>query len=142
MITEIKRFNIRVYGLLLHNNQVLISKEQYQDRSLVKFPGGGVEFGEGVIETLKREFREELQAEIIDYDIFHVTEELIPSAFDKTEQVIAIYYLVETNSKSFIDMEHEVYWQQLHIAELESIQFTFKQEQIVFTKLCKKLDGE
>ncbi|RZK13557.1 MAG: NUDIX hydrolase, partial [Flavobacterium sp.] len=49
-------FNVRVYGVLInHDNQVLISDEQSGGRTFSKFPGGGLELGEGLIDALKRE---------------------------------------------------------------------------------------
>ena len=56
-------FNLRVYGLLINElNQVLISDENRNGFAFTKFPGGGMEFGEGFKETLIREFQEELNA--------------------------------------------------------------------------------
>ncbi|MBP9881081.1 MAG: NUDIX domain-containing protein, partial [Chitinophagales bacterium] len=57
-------FNVRVYGLLIHNNQILIVKEPIKNNQVIKFPGGGLEFGEGTIDGLKREFKEELGVDI------------------------------------------------------------------------------
>ena len=53
-------FNIRVYGILLDKNKrVLISDEFIRGNYFTKFPGGGLEFGEGTRDCLKREFKEE-----------------------------------------------------------------------------------
>lgn len=63
---------------------------------MTKFPGGALEFGEGTIDCLKREFREELDLEIevlshfYTTDFFQVTE-LLPSDM----QLINIYYVVD-----------------------------------------------
>ena len=52
-----KSFNIRVYGILLNDrNEVLVSDECRNGYSFTKFPGGGLEFGEGLVDGLKREF--------------------------------------------------------------------------------------
>ena len=41
-------FNLRVYGILLgENKQVLVSDEFIRGSYYTKFPGGGLEFGEG-----------------------------------------------------------------------------------------------
>ncbi|HEX3384761.1 MAG TPA: NUDIX domain-containing protein, partial [Mucilaginibacter sp.] len=59
------RFNVRVYGLLINDNdQILISDEQEYGMQFSKFPGGGLEFGEGLIDGLKREFVEECNVEV------------------------------------------------------------------------------
>ena len=59
------RFNVRVYGLLINDrSEVLISREIIQGMRVTKFPGGGLEFGEGIEDGLKREFIEELSLEV------------------------------------------------------------------------------
>lgn len=58
-------FNLRVYGILINENkQVLVSDEFIRGNYYTKFPGGGLEFGEGTRECLKREFKEELDLDI------------------------------------------------------------------------------
>mgnify|MGYP003575415335 CR=1 FL=1 len=87
-------FNIRVYGLLINEQQeVLLSDEFEGDRYFTKFPGGGLEFGEGLIEGLKREFMEECNAKIEVVSHFYTTDFYEKSSFNDS-QVISIYYLV------------------------------------------------
>ena len=53
-------FNIRVYGILVNDqDQVLVADEYIRGGYYTKFPGGGLEFGEGTRDWLKREFKEE-----------------------------------------------------------------------------------
>jgi 8-oxo-dGTP diphosphatase len=53
-------FNIRVYGILMNElQQILLSDELINNKHYTKFPGGGLEFGEGTINCLIREFKEE-----------------------------------------------------------------------------------
>ena len=55
------RFNIRVYGILINDNkQVLVADEYIRGGMYTKFPGGGLEFGEGTRDCLKRELKEEV----------------------------------------------------------------------------------
>ena len=57
-------FNIRVYGVLINQqNQVLVSDEYIRGSYYTKFPGGGLELGEGTRDCLKREFKEEMDLE-------------------------------------------------------------------------------
>lgn len=88
-------FNIRVYGLLINEQQeVLLSDEFEGDRYFTKFPGGGLEFGEGLIDGLKREFVEECAAKIEVLSHFYTTDFYEKSSFNDS-QVISIYYFVK-----------------------------------------------
>ncbi|RYE34485.1 MAG: NUDIX domain-containing protein [Sphingobacteriaceae bacterium] len=88
-------FNVRVYGLLINaNNQLLISDELEYGMKFSKFPGGGLEYGEGLPDGLKREFMEECFFEIEIIRHFYTTDFYLKSAFDDT-QIISVYYLVK-----------------------------------------------
>src|ERR1700742_2875772 len=88
-------FNVRVYGLLINDqNEVLISDEQEYGMRFTKFPGGGLELGEGLIDGLKREFMEECNAEIDILSHFYTTDFYVKSAFNDT-QIISVYYLIK-----------------------------------------------
>lgn len=88
-----KRFNIRVYGLWLHDGNILVNEELIRGRKVIKFPGGGLDWGEGIIDCLKREWMEELNLEINVLEHFYTTHFFQHSAFDDS-QVISIYYKV------------------------------------------------
>ena len=87
-------FNVRVYGILLDSDQRILISDEYEHQTyFTKFPGGGLEFGEGTIEGLKREYIEECQLPIEVIRHFYTTDFFIKSAFNDT-QVISIYYLI------------------------------------------------
>ena len=91
-------FNVRVYGLLVNEQkEVLISDEQEYGIRFTKFPGGGLELGEGLIDGLKREFLEECSAEVEVLRHFYTTDFFVKSAFNDS-QVISVYYLVKNTS--------------------------------------------
>ena len=91
-------FNVRVYGLLINEyNQVLISDEQEYGLQFSKFPGGGLEYGEGLIDGLKREFVEECNVEVKVLSHFYTTDFFVKSAFNDS-QIISVYYLVKNIS--------------------------------------------
>lgn len=88
-------FLLRVYALLFTtHNHIVLSREIYQGQELVKFPGGGVEYGEGLREALSREIREELAFETdpLAWKHFYTTDFFQPSAFHERRQVISVYY--------------------------------------------------
>jgi 8-oxo-dGTP diphosphatase len=91
-----KRFNVRAYGLLIHNEAVLVSDEYIKRNKITKFPGGGLEFGEGLKDCLIREFKEELNLEIEVVSHFYTTDFYVSSAFNTNSQVISVYYLVRS----------------------------------------------
>ncbi len=92
------QFNVRVYGLLINElNQILISDEQEYGMQFSKFPGGGLEYGEGLIDGLKREFVEECNVEVEILSHFYTTDFFVKSAFNES-QVISVYYIVRNLS--------------------------------------------
>jgi ADP-ribose pyrophosphatase YjhB (NUDIX family) len=90
-----RRFNVRVYGILIQKDAVLVSDEFIKKNRITKFPGGGLEIGEGTIECLVREFREELDLEVEVTGHFYTTDFYVASSFDTNSQVISIYYYVK-----------------------------------------------
>jgi len=90
------QINIRVYGLLFNNGNILVTDEFRMNTLMTKFPGGALEFGEGTIDCLKREFLEELNLKIEVVAHFYTTDffqqtKLLPS----TMQLVSIYYHVK-----------------------------------------------
>ncbi len=88
-------FNIRVYGLLRFENKILLADELIKGMEITKFPGGGLEFGEGTIDCLKREFIEELNQPIENIRHFYTTDFFQISAFNPKHQIVSIYYFAE-----------------------------------------------
>lgn len=86
-------FNIRVYGLLINEQkQVLVSDEYIRGHYYTKFPGGGLEFGEGTRECLVREFKEEMDLKVETGEHIYTTDYFQRSAFNPAHQIISIYY--------------------------------------------------
>jgi ADP-ribose pyrophosphatase YjhB (NUDIX family) len=86
-------FNLRVYGLLINDQkQVLVSDEYIRGGYYTKFPGGGLEFGEGTRDCLKREFKEEMDLNVEVTDHLYTTDFFQMSAFNPEHQIISIYY--------------------------------------------------
>jgi len=90
------KFNVRVYGLVINeNNELLVSDEYCQNQYMTKFPGGGVEYGEGLIDALKREFEEECNEEVSIVRHFYTTDFFVQSVFRGGGQLISVYYLCQ-----------------------------------------------
>lgn len=101
---HMNKFNVRVYGLLINQEQkILITDEQLGDFKFTKFPGGGLEKGEGLTDALKREFIEECNLEIEVLAHFYTTDFFVQSLFSD-EQLIAVYYLVKPKNNFDINL--------------------------------------
>jgi 8-oxo-dGTP diphosphatase len=145
-----KQFNVRVYGLLINeHNEILVSDEQEYGMQFTKFPGGGLEYGEGMTDGLKREFVEECNAEVEILSHFYTTDFFVKSAFNDS-QIISVYYLVKNiyplqlNFKTKVfDFDGEVEplqsfrWNKL--SEMTEDDFTFPIDKYVAGLLIKNL---
>jgi len=135
-------FNVRVYGLLINqNNEVLISDEEEYGFRFSKFPGGGLELGEGLIDGLKREFIEECDAEIEVLSHFYTTDFFERSSFNDS-QVISVYYLVKEKAPLQLAFKDIIYdfegegeilqaFRWVKIQELNIEEITFKTDKTV-----------
>ena len=143
-------FNVRVYGLLMDaHNRVLISDEEEHGFRFSKFPGGGLEYGEGLLEALIREFSEECALPIEVVSHFYTTDFFIKSVFNES-QVISVYYLVKALEPLAVPLKESPYdfhdagpikqafrWKA--ISELQPNELTFETDQRVAELLIKSL---
>ena len=129
---------VRVYGFLEDaQGRVLVSAERFRGKPLVKYPGGGVEWGEGIREALVREFQEELHLDIEVGELVFFNEFPVISACDPEVQVFSFFYRVSalgplsfaTHSRVEVpdkDGERAVW---VSKAELANVPFSFPIEQ-------------
>lgn len=91
-----QQFNVRVYGILLSpDKDILVADELIKGNYYTKFPGGGMEFGEGTRDCLKREFKEEMNLDVKVTDHIYTTDFFQIGYFKPEDQIISIYYFVE-----------------------------------------------
>jgi 8-oxo-dGTP diphosphatase len=128
-------FNIRVYGLIIKENEILVSYENIDGFKMTKLPGGGLEFGEGILDGLQRELYEELGTKANAPELFHVTEQYIESVFAKREQVIAVYYLI----RNFPEVNRFEIYQDTKVGSGNLLKFSWQK---IDEKLLKKLTFE
>jgi len=99
-MSELKKINVRVYFLLFNEDKkkILVSDEIIRGNEFTKFPGGGLELGEGLFECAMREAMEELGQPIKILEHFYTTDFFMQSAFNPSDQIISVYYLAELRS--------------------------------------------
>jgi len=138
------KFNIRVYGIWLKNDQILISNENIDGFEMVKLPGGGLEFGEGTKDCLIREFKEELDVKIEVKKLLHTTDTFIESAFKKNEQIIACHYLVDSSDlireyaitqSTKVGRQNKISFEWRDLTKALFQEFTFEMDKIALEKL-------
>ncbi len=101
-------FNIRVYGILINEKkQVLVSDEFIRGQYYTKFPGGGLEFGEGTRDCLAREFMEEMNLKVAVKEHLYTTDFYQRSAFRPDDQIISIYYIVYALEKICVPLRQK-----------------------------------
>ena len=91
------------------NRRVLVCDERINGWCLTKFPGGGLEFGEGLVDCVKREFMEELALELSEVEHFYTTDFFQPSAFNAAHQIISVYYLVKPLQDAYIKTSDKLF---------------------------------
>ena len=109
-------FNIRVYGILINADKILLVEESIRERRILKFPGGGLEFGEGTIDCLVQSF------------------------LDATQQVVSIYYLCameDQNINYSLDTTMEFKW--VDINDINEEMFALPIDKVVANKIMKEL---
>ena len=96
----------------------------------------GFKHGEGTLDCLRREFREELNIDIRVRKHLYTTDFYQPSAFDPNLQVVGIYYRIETEEyrkintskikydfNEHIDGTHSFRWKKINELVDEDITF-------------------
>lgn len=135
----IDKINVRVYATIVKDNKVLVLHEEYVGEQLMKFPGGGLEFGESVLECVQRELDEELNIKVKNIEHLYTQEDFLVSKFRNSEQLLTIYYLAEMiDENELLIMDpciEKIEWVSL---ETEENPFPLPIDKIVFDVLKKK----
>ena len=123
-------FNLRVYGILINDKkQVLVRDELIRGNYYTKFPGGGLEFGEGTRDCLRREFLEEMNLKVEIGDHIYTTDYFQLSAFNPNHQIISIYYFAKALEEIKVplrDKEFDFDEQQMNVYESTGETETFR----------------
>ena len=85
-----KKIRIRVGGIIVKKDKVLLVEHTKDNESYFLTPGGGVDFCEDAKTALKREFMEELSIEIVPKDIVYVSESICP---DSSRHIMNMVFL-------------------------------------------------
>lgn len=138
---DLNSFNVRSYAICENNNRILGVYEYYKGEIFCKLPGGGVEFGEGILDCLHREFLEELNVKIEIIEHLYTQEHFVESIVDDGKQLLLIYYVVkivnmedmivntpDINRFEWIDINQNPFLLPIDIIALNKYREKFKQE--------------
>lgn len=135
----IDKFNIRVYAAAVKDKKVLVLHEEYAGEQLMKLPGGGLEFGEGLQDCLHREFEEELNVKINVLGHLYTQEDFLVSRFRSNEQLLTVYYLVEiVDENEFLIMDPCIEKTEWIPIDTDENPFPLPIDKIVFEKLKER----
>jgi 8-oxo-dGTP pyrophosphatase MutT (NUDIX family) len=145
------RFIVRVYGFLINSRkEILIAYEYHFDRPMVKLPGGGLQFGEGPYDAIRRELVEELEFKIDGGVQFHTTDFFARSAFNDKHQLLGIYYLIDSDAQLEEMFRTPVVHPEVNggldfrwvgMEELKTLQLTFPTDRQALQKFIQYVEG-
>lgn len=143
-------FNVRVYGLLVNDQkEILISDEQEYGKRFSKFPGGGLEYGEGLRDALIREYWEECLVEVDVLEHVYTTDFFEHSYFNDS-QIISIYYSVINKTPFQLNFKQQAFdfdtdegdvlqsFRWVKVNEVQAEDLTFKTDRIAFDAFLKQ----
>ncbi len=113
------RPRIRVAGILIEDNKILLIQHHKNDKKYWLIPGGGNDWGETTKEALIREYKEETNMDIEVDEFLFFSETISP---DKKRHVLNLFYKIHRNNKndSIIKLGEE--------AVLTDLKFVTKEE--------------
>ena len=127
------RPRIRVAGILIEDNKILLIQHHKNDKKYWLIPGGGNDWGETTKEALIREYKEETNMDIEVDEFLFFSETISP---DKKRHVLNLFYKIHRNNKndSIIKLGEE--------AVLTDLKFVTKEEMetmIIYPNIKKNL---
>ena len=116
------RLRIRVCGICIINKKILLLKHFFGKKSHYSWlpPGGGVEYGESVIEALKREFLEETGLIVLVGKLMFVNE-FISNPYHAVELIFSV---TKKGGKLFKGFDPESLRKQQIIKEIRFLSFS------------------
>ena len=105
-MTEKIRPRVRVAGILIEDDRILLIEHTKNNKKYWLVPGGGVDWGESAAEALIREFKEETSLDIEVEKFLFISETIAP---DKQKHVINLYFKIKKieNSSNIMKLGEE-----------------------------------
>ena len=91
------RPRIRVAGILIEDNKILLIQHHKNDKKYWLIPGGGNDWGETTKEALIRAYKEETNMDIEVDDFLFFSETIFP---DKERHILNLFFRIHRNDKN------------------------------------------
>lgn len=151
-MVDLKQMIVRVYGFLLNDDgEILVSDEFHYGMRMRKLPGGGLQLGEGAVQTLRRELMEEMEVDLNPSRLVHTTASFIRSVFNPAHQVMGVYYHVPVRDSSLVarfkpeqavaSSNGDVFFSWNRVDELDPMGFTFTMDQEAWYVFKRQYDS-
>lgn len=83
---------VRLAGILIKNNKVLLIKHKKNNEEYWLLPGGGLDYGETFQKALKREFMEETNLNVDVKEMVFISESISPTL---SRHIVNLFFIVE-----------------------------------------------
>ena len=100
-MAETVRPRVRVAGILIEDDSILLIEHSKNGKKYWLVPGGGVDWGESTAESLAREYKEETNLDIEVESFLFISETVAP---DKKKHVINLYFKIRRKPGSTDEM--------------------------------------
>ena len=101
-MAEVLRPRVRVAGILIEDDKILLIEHLKKNKRYWLVPGGGVDWGESTAEALIREYKEETNLDISVEKFLFLSETIAP---DKQKHVINLYFQIKVLKNSIENMQ-------------------------------------
>jgi len=140
-------FNIKVFGLLVKDDKILVSDELLGSNAVTNFPGDELEFGQSIEECLIRSFKDALDINVKIDRLFYVNDFYQASPVDAREQIVSIYFVIEQLDSKVIHTVKKTFafppqikqvFRWMEIEKIRQMDFTSLVDQEVIKMLQRK----
>ena len=129
------RFRISVYGILLEGERILLQRHPLINKFCL--PGGGVELGETISDSLKREFWEETGIKVKIMNLIDVSQDFFTHEGKCAHSVLIFYKVKKVGGNLTINNEDSVEVKYFKLSELDK-----NNVQRVFLPIIKKIERD
>lgn len=98
-----RKIRVRVAGIFIRDQKILLVKHRKGDAEYFLLPGGGQEPGEGAQEALRREWKEELNLDANIGDFLFFGESVPPKNLRKSQVMQLVFLVNDARGKLFTE---------------------------------------